>query len=226
MKPKKSKTADLEGKKSYFFQIGMVITLALVMISLEWTTKPVLDDSSRWIASNYIQTEEIIYTRRDEPLKLKVVERPIEIINIVPDDLEISMKYDFDAETDQRTRIDIPDYNYGKEIFTKDEDFIKVEIMPSFNGGLPEVEFRKYIVQNLIYPQIAIENHVQGRVMVKFVVNQEGRVVDPEVLSGVDPSLDKEAVRVIMSSPLWTPGIQGGKKVRVLFVFPINFLLK
>lgn len=226
MNPKKSKNADLEGKKSYFFQIGMVIALALVMISLEWTTKPVLDDSSRWIASNYNQTEEIFYTKREEPVKLKVVNRAIEIINIIPDDLQLSIGYDFDSETDERSWIDIPDYNIDREIFTKDEDFIRVEIMPSFNGGSPEIEFRKYIVQNLIYPQIALDNYVQGRVIVKFVVNPEGKVVDAEVISGVDPSLDKEALRVISSSPLWTPGIQGGKKVRVLFVFPINFLLK
>jgi protein TonB len=106
------------------------------------------------------------------------------------------------------------------------EVFIKVEEMPTFNGGDPAIEFWKYIVSNLKYQEITAENGVMGKVTIKFVVNAEGRVVDAEIVKGADPALDKEALRVVSSSPLWTPGKQRGKAVNVMFFFPINFLLQ
>jgi protein TonB len=98
--------------------------------------------------------------------------------------------------------------------------------MPTFNGGDPATEFRKYIAQNLRYPEIAAENGISGRVIVQFAVNKMGSVVDAIVVRSVDPALDKEAIRVVMSSPKWTPGKQRGKAVKVLFTFPINFVLQ
>lgn len=106
-----------------------------------------------------------------------------------------------------------------------EELFYIVEEMPTFNGGDPSVEFRKYIAQNLIYPEIAKQNGIQGRVIVQFTVNSKGQAVDAVVVRGVDPSLDAEAVRVIEASPVWTPGKQRGKEVGVLFTFPINFVI-
>ncbi|MFZ5941276.1 MAG: M56 family metallopeptidase [Bacteroidota bacterium] len=106
-----------------------------------------------------------------------------------------------------------------------EELFYIVEEMPTFNGGDPSVEFRKYIAQNLIYPEIAKQNGIQGRVIVQFTVNSKGQAVDAVVVRSVDPSLDAEAVRVIEASPAWTPGKQRGKEVGVLFTFPINFVL-
>jgi protein TonB len=101
-----------------------------------------------------------------------------------------------------------------------------VEIMPTFNGGPPESEFYKYINANLKYPDQAAQNNVSGRVIVKFVINGEGKLVKAEVIRGVHPDLDNEALRVINSSPLWEPGIQSGRRVSVTFVFPIRFKLK
>ena len=98
--------------------------------------------------------------------------------------------------------------------------------MPTFNGGEPAIEFRKYIAQNLRYPDIAAENGISGRVIVQFAVNSKGRIVDAVVVAGVDPALDKESIRVVMTSPPWTPGKQRGKAVKVLFTFPINFVLQ
>jgi len=97
--------------------------------------------------------------------------------------------------------------------------------MPKFNGGDPTVEFRKYISDNMKYPQIAIENGISGKVIVQFVVNTQGKVTDAVIAGSVDPALDKEALRVILSSPSWTPGKQRGKAVKVAFYFPINFIL-
>ncbi len=107
----------------------------------------------------------------------------------------------------------------------EEEVFFIVEEMPTFNGGEPATEFRKYIAQNLQYPEIAIEKGVNGRVILQFAVNKTGQVVDAVVVRSVDPALDKESIRVVLSSPKWTPGKQHGKVVKVLFTFPINFVL-
>jgi len=105
-----------------------------------------------------------------------------------------------------------------------EEVFNVVDDMPTFNGGDPAPEFRKYIGQNLQYPEIAAEKGIGGRVIVQFAVNKYGKVVDAKIIRSVDPALDKEAIRVVMSSPDWTPGRQRGKAVKVLFTFPINFV--
>ncbi|MFC2115741.1 energy transducer TonB, partial [Bacteroidota bacterium] len=103
--------------------------------------------------------------------------------------------------------------------------FFIVEDMPSFQGKGQE-GFRSWIAKNLRYPEIAAENGISGKVYVQFAVNSKGQVVDAVVVRGVDPALDKEAVRVVMSSPKWAPGKQRGKAVKVQFTFPINFVLQ
>ncbi len=105
------------------------------------------------------------------------------------------------------------------------EVFFIVEEMPGFRGGGQD-RFRRYIAENLRYPQIAAENGIEGRVFVQFIVKADGTVNDANIVRGVDSSLDKEALRVIMSSPPWTPGKQRGRAVDVAFTFPINFVLQ
>lgn len=109
-----------------------------------------------------------------------------------------------------------------------DEDltpiFSQVEEMPKFSGGHTEV--LKYLHKNLRYPAIAQENGIQGRVVVQCVINKDGSVSDVQVLQGVDPSLDKEALRVVSTMPRWTPGKQRGKPVRVRYTLPITFRLQ
>ena len=102
--------------------------------------------------------------------------------------------------------------------------FTVVEEMPKFPGG--DAELLKFIAKSIKYPVIAQENGIQGRVICAFVVNRDGSVVDAEVLRGVDPSLDKEALRVIGTMPKWTPGKQRGKPVRVKYTVPITFRLQ
>ncbi|MHC1703154.1 MAG: energy transducer TonB [Tenuifilaceae bacterium] len=107
----------------------------------------------------------------------------------------------------------------------EEEVFLVVEEMPSFGSGDAN-EFRTYVSSNMKYPEVAAENGIQGRVFVQFVVESDGRLTNVRVLRGVDPSLDKEAVRVVESSPRWNPGKQRGKPVRVSFTFPITFVLQ
>jgi TonB family protein len=105
------------------------------------------------------------------------------------------------------------------------EVFFIVEDMPEFQGGGPEY-FRQFISENLRYPQAAANNGIHGRVFVQFVVQPDGTVADAKIVRGVDPLLDREALRVVMSSPKWTPGMQRGQPVAVAFTFPINFVLQ
>lgn len=98
-----------------------------------------------------------------------------------------------------------------------------VEQMPSFPGGISGL--RTYLNQNTRYPAVAQENCVQGRVVVSFVVGKDGHISDVTVLRSVDPSLDKEAIRVVRNMPRWTPGKQGGEPVRVRYNVPVSFRL-
>ena len=99
-----------------------------------------------------------------------------------------------------------------------------VEQQPLFPGG--PAALMKYLSENTKYPVVAQENGVQGRVTVQFVVEKDGSISDVHVLRGVDPSLDKEAVRVVKSMPRWTPGKQNGITVRVNYRVPVLFRLE
>lgn len=114
--------------------------------------------------------------------------------------------------------------NMGQNVKTKSEPFTVVEVMPIFPGG--QTALVQYIASHLKYPPVAQENGVQGRVFVSFVVGEDGYVEDVQVIKGVDPSLDKEAVRVVKSLPRWTPGNQQGKPVRVRYSVPVTFALQ
>lgn len=104
------------------------------------------------------------------------------------------------------------------------EPFTVVEVMPVFPGG--QTALAQYIASHLKYPTVAQENGIQGRVFVSFVVGEDGYVEDVRVIKGVEPMLDKEALRVIQSLPRWTPGNQQGKPVRVKYTVPVTFALQ
>ena len=98
-----------------------------------------------------------------------------------------------------------------------------VEVMPQYPGG--QIAMLKYIMQNIKYPKQIMEEGIQGRVTVSFIVEKDGRVSNVRLLRSVQPSLDKEAIRVVKSMPKWTPGKQNGKPVRVRFNLPVMFKL-
>lgn len=104
------------------------------------------------------------------------------------------------------------------------EPFVVVEEMPMFPGG--EIELLKYIFEHTNYPEVAKENNIQGKVIVRFCVTAKGTVSQISILKGVDPELDKEAMRVVSTLPAFKPGKQGGKPVPVWYMVPINYTLK
>jgi len=106
----------------------------------------------------------------------------------------------------------------------EEEAFMVVEQMPKFGNN--DDDFRMWVAQNMQYPEYAAAKGIQGRVFVQFIIEKDGSVKYAKILRGVDPSLDKEALRVVMKSPKWTPGKQRGKDVRVSYTFPITFVLQ
>ena len=120
----------------------------------------------------------------------------------------------------------IPDED--EDIEEEREDPIPFQLLeknPLFRGGDAN-QFSKWVNERLVYPEIAKENGVQGKVMLQFTIEKDGRVTNVRVLRGVDPSIDKEAVRVVSSSPRWKPGELDGRKVRVTYTFPVIFQLR
>ena len=122
-------------------------------------------------------------------------------------------------------------YDYRESVVVEEEveeeaiPFELIEQKPSFQGGDAN-EFSKWVNSKLVYPEIAKENGVQGRVTLQFTVEADGRVTNVKVLRGVDESLDKEAVRVVSSSPKWKPGKQRDRAVKVTYTFPVIFQLR
>ena len=229
MELKKSDKANLEKKKGLFLQIGLVTVLALLLIAFEWTTREVATGTLGEL-SDVVMEEEIIPITRPEEIQPPPPPPPpqvTEVLTIVEDDVDIDDElFIDDVEARADTRIDFTQMVFDEEEEAEEQEiFFIVEDMPDFQGGGQDA-FRQWIAENLRYPQIAAENGIQGRVFVQFVVNTDGRVSDATVVRGVDPSLDREAVRVVMASPPWTPGRQRGEPVRVAFTFPINFVLQ
>lgn len=120
--------------------------------------------------------------------------------------------------------ITVVGYGEQKSTDTSGQVFAIVEKMPQFPGG--EKAINEFISKTLQYPVIAQENGIQGKVVCSFIINQDGSVTDAEVVSGVDPSLDREALRIVSAMPKWTPGTQRGKAVRVKYTMPVTFTLQ
>lgn len=228
MEVKKTPKADLESKKTVFLQIGLVVALSLVLVAFEWTSTDVKVDFSLQDEDIEVE-EEIIPITRQEEVKPPPPPPPpavADILNIVEDDVELDEELEImDTEMSQDDIVDFSNLVFEEE--TRDEGgeiFMIVEEMPEFPGG-PEA-LQRYLSQSVRYPVIAQENGIQGRVYIQFVINQNGEVTNATILRGVDPSLDREALRVVEAMPKWKPGKQRNRPVRVSYTVPINFVLQ
>ena len=227
MEIKKSEKADLERGKGTSILIGFVMALAVLFVALEWTEREVEDNSDLYMARETTITEEMVPITLPEK---KTVPPPpaavakADIIKIVEDDADIEEDIMVSTE-DQVEWVDLDDYDYVEVEPEPEEEevFMVVEDAPEFPGGINAL--LEYLKKNIKYPAICRDNNIQGRVIVSFVVNKDGKIVDPEVVKGVNPSLDKEALRVISTMPNWKPGYQRGKPVRVKYSVPVNFRL-
>lgn len=228
MEIKKSPKADLEGKKSTWLLIGYVLILAVLFVSFEWTDRDKQVTTDTGIVEPIFEEEMVPITEQEEvkqappPPEAPKVE---EVLKIVENDAKVEEStIQSSEETGQAVEVKYVPVEVEEEPVEEEEIFQVVEEMPEFPGGMGEC--LKFLAKNIKYPTIAQENGVQGRVIVQFVVNSDGTIVDPVVMRSVDPYLDKEALRVIKMMPKWKPGKQRGKAVRVKYTVPVTFKLQ
>ena len=229
MEIKKSEKASLQNKRFLFVEIGFVVALLLVLLAFEWSSKEKADTSLLAENKELIEEEIIPITQETPPPPPELTKIPVlsDQIDIIDDDVKINDNI-INLEDDASLGVEIQDYvEEVKEEEVEEETipFQLVEEKPKFQGGDAN-NFTKWVNQRLVYPDVAKENGVQGRVMLQFTVNTDGTVSGVKVLRGVDPSLDKEAVRVVSMSPKWTPGKQRDRKVKVTYTFPVIFQLR
>ena len=229
MEVKKSPKADLTKSSTMFLELGLIAALAIVLLAFEWKTGNI--KKAELSANDIIAAEEEIIpiTEEENVVRPKMPTIPIlsDAIDIVDDDIKVDEEM-FSFEDSEDLGVDRNDYGYevGEESVEEEAiPFALVEQKPLFQGGDANA-FSKWVNQNLAYPDIAKENGIQGRVTLQFTVGTDGKVSGVKVLRGVDPSLDKEAVRVVSSSPKWTPGKQRDRPVKVTYTFPVIFQLK
>lgn len=237
MEVKKSKKADLEGQKSTGLLVGYIIALATMFATFEYTTRDYVETDVIYSTTSFVSEEEVIPPT--QPIFTAAPPPPAdapqvaEILDIVDNETEIVEEEIQESEsTDQAITGPTAPVSgpvmAGPPVATQEEGdegevFEIVEQNPSFPGG--NEALMKWLSKNLKYPASAQENNIQGRVMVQFVVNKDGSIVDPKVIKSVDPALDKEALRVVSAMPKWQPGKQRGKTVRVRFTLPVTFRL-
>jgi protein TonB len=229
MEIKKSPKADLESKKSTWLLVGYVMILSVLFVAFEWTERDVKVDTSSALVDVIFEEEIVPITQVDQAvIAAAPPEAPkvIEVLNIVDDKANVA-ETSLASSEETGGRVEVKYVAPAAVVEEEPEEqtiFEVVENMPEYPGGMSAL--MQFLSKNIKYPTIAQENGTQGRVIVQFVVNRDGTIVDPVVVRSVDPYLDKEALRVIMTMPKWKPGMQRGKAVRVKYTVPVQFRLQ
>ena len=228
METKKTPKANLENKRPTWLLVGCVTVLAFMFVAFEWTRDIRVDTSGRIAENVFEQDMEIPLTRQPEvtPPPPPQVTPINDVLTIIDDDATAEeTNFASSEETGEDVVIKHIPVTVDEEVVVEDEIFVIVEENPQFPDG-GTAGLLQYLGKNIKYPTIPQENGTQGRVTVQFVVNKDGSIVDVKVIRGVDPYLDKEAVRVISTMPKWIPGKQRGVPVRCKFTVPVTFKLQ
>jgi protein TonB len=198
-----------------------------MFVAFEWTDRDKQVSTDTGIADVVFEEEIVPITEQDQKMAPPPPEAPKveEVLQIVENDAKVEeSSIQASEETGQAVEVKYVQTVVEEEEPEEQEIFQVVEEMPEFPGGMAEC--MKFLGKNIKYPTISQENGVSGKVIVQFVVNKDGSVVDPVVVRSVDPYLDKEALRVISTMPKWKPGKQRGKPVRVRYTVPVTFRLQ
>ena len=230
MEIKKSQKADLTNKTLLFREIGLAATLVIVLVAFEWSTRDKVETIDLSGQAAAVEEEIIPVTQEQQQAPPEMPKIPVlsDVIDIVDDDIDVGDDMLLNLEDDKNIGVEIMDYHaeVAEEVIEEEViPFAIVEEKPKFQGGDANT-FSKWVNSKLVYPEIAKENGVQGRVTLQFTVNTDGSVSNVQVVRGVDASLDKEAVRIVSSSPKWTPGRQRERPVKVVYTFPVIFQLR
>ncbi len=228
MEIKKSPKASLENKKSLFLSFGLVIALGISGLAFSLSSKPVADEYKPPRAET-TEVEQIDNTRQDQPEtppeQQKVQAQVLtDVLNIVSNDQKIESNIVFADDASEFDDFEIV-IEEKEEVIEEEEIFVNAEEMPTFQGG-DLSKFRNWVQQNVKYPQIALENGIQGNVVIKFVVEKDGKLSNIQVLQAPDKTLADAAVAVLQRSPKWKPGKQRSKPVRVTYTLPVSFKIQ
>ena len=229
MEIKKTEKASLENKRLIFAEVGLIAALLVVFAGFESSTRA--KEVALLQGNTVVDDEDDIMAI---PLETPPPAPEAPALPMLSDDLEIvdndvTVDLDFQSLDDTDIPVDIQEYTRQEVVEEDVEDdpipFITVEQKPTFNGGDAN-GFAKWVNSRLVYPEVAKENGVEGRVTLQFTIGKDGRLQDVKVLNSPDESLAQEAVRVVSSSPKWEPGRQRDRAVKVSYTFPVIYRLR
>ena len=225
MELKKNPKADLERIRGLFLEIGLIVSLLIIVGAFAWNQKDKVVEKLD-LGTIAIEEDIIEVTRQEtkppEPVK-QTITVVSDIINVVKNDAKISQSMDFTEFSEDA--IVIPP-KVTEKAADEEEIFFFVEENPKFMGGDPATMFRQWVGERLEYPNVARETGIQGRVVVAFVVEKDGSLTNFEVMQSPDAALSEEALRVIKLSPKWAPAKQRNRAVRLRFILPVEFRLQ
>jgi protein TonB len=207
-----------------FMEIGLVIALGVVVGAFAWgqSEKKVIPMTDPVAA---VEEEVIVNTEQEQkPPEVKPQQNQVlsDIIDVVRDDTKIVTEYNFEDFSEEFV-VEAPVAQ--EEEVVEDVPVFNAEEMPTFQGG-DIGKFRNWVLEQTVYPRMAVENNIQGLVTLKFVIERDGTLTNIEEIQSVDRSLAEEAIRVLKTSPKWEPGKQRNRPVRVYYVLPIQFKLQ
>ena len=226
MKAKKNPKANLEKSRSIFFLIGFLISMALVLGAFNYATET---ENVKIITGwdGILDGETTIQITRPEDKKEIIPPEPqkaFNALNLVENNTKVIENLDpIDAEANEGDRIP-PKPEIKKTVEIDEPPVFIADKMPEPPGGV--VGLKKFIADHVVYPQIAKETGIEGKVYVRFCVSSSGNIERVSIARGIDPLLDNEAMRVVKILPKWKPGENGGRKVSVWYTVPIVFKLK
>lgn len=227
MEVKKSPKADLENKKGLFLEIGLAIALICSIMAFSVSQKEkTIDKFDNNMAAVEEEIAEITHQEQQKPPEPQAAppQTMSDVMAVVKNDAKITNDFTF-ADFGEDFEIPKP-VEKKEEIIQSEEPVFRAEEMPKFQGGEINDKFRKWVYSKLDYPEVARENHISGKVNMKFIVEKDGSLTDIEILSSPDKLLTDEALRVMKLSPKWTPGKQGKVPVRTWYTFSIDFQLQ
>lgn len=227
MEVKKSPKADLEKDVILSVLFGLLVSISVVFVALQWKSKSGDDNFKIQKLDIADLDQQILVPDEEKPedpkppepeVKQQIEAQLPEEFKVVDNEKKVQ-QIKFVSNDENKPLPPPPPAPVEEE--KADEIFTIVEQDPEFTGG----DINKWLSSHLQYPEIAAESGIQGRVFLQFVIEKDGSATDVKVVRGVDPSLDKEAVRVVKMMPKWKPGMQRGKPVRYRYTLPVVFRL-
>jgi outer membrane transport energization protein TonB (TC 2.C.1.1.1) len=229
---KKSDKANLDKRRGESFLLGLILAMALLFVAFEYTSRPaassndesMLDDMAEDMALAPAMDMKDMISAAPAPASKAVTARVAEADKPTAVDDKLA------AATSKLLVGDGEAVAKGAEVaealpqtpVDADSTVLRtVEQLPEFPGGI--VQFMKWLKRNLNYPNLALSQKIQGKVVVSFIVNKDGSISSPKVEKSAHPLLDSEALRVVKMMPKWTPGMMDGKPCRTMFAIPVNF---